>query len=98
MCYFHLEVQGLDGSANHGGGEPNWRGETSSGLVAGLDLLLLTGLLQDAREMCGHEGFVCVICTSQKQNLWMISDTFGWNMADFSAAKIPVRISEDLGS
>lgn len=45
MCYFHLEVQGLDGSANRGGGEPNWRGETSPGLVAGLDLLLLTGIV-----------------------------------------------------
>lgn len=70
----------------------------------------LQGLLWDAREVHGQEGFVHlghkevhlghkeVICTSQKQNLWMITDTFGLHMDGFSAEKIPISISGDVGS
>lgn len=45
-----------------------------------------------------HLGHKEVICTSQKQNLWMIPDTFGLHMDDFSAEKIPMSISGDVGS
>lgn len=92
MCYFHLEIQGLDGSADNGEVKPVlgwWQCWIFSSLQE---------LLQDAREVCGQERFVHVICSSQKQNLWMIHDTSGWSMNDFSAAQIPVRISGDLGS
>lgn len=52
-------MQGLDGSANHGGEEPNCRGETSPGQVAELDLLLLTGIV--ARYQGGvWAGWICV--------------------------------------
>lgn len=69
MCYFHLEIQGLDGSANHGGGEPNQRGETSPGLVAGLDLLL-TGIVARCQGgVWAGKAFVCNLQLSQAKPL-----------------------------
>lgn len=83
--------------------EENQPGEVEPVLGWWLGWVFLPELWWDAREVCGQEGFVHlghkeVICTSQKQNLWMIPGTFGLHMDDFFAGKTPMSISGDVGS